>query len=65
MEDGSHAMSHKIERTEFEMTIVKCHALVRQTTDELTKGRIEKLIAETEQKLREINAQGRLSWRAP
>jgi hypothetical protein len=48
-------MSHKNERVELEITIMKYRTLVRQTTDELTQRRIEKLIAEMEQKLREIN----------
>ena len=37
------------------MKIMKYRALARQTLDELTKARIEELIAETEQKLREID----------
>jgi hypothetical protein len=47
-------MGSKNERVELEMKVIKYRAMARQTLDDLTQRRIEQLIAETEQKLREI-----------
>lgn len=48
-------MGSKNERVELEIKIIKYRAMARQTLDDLTQRRIEQLIAETEQKLREID----------
>lgn len=48
-------MDSKNERVELEMKIIKYRAMARQTPDDLTQRRIAQLIAETEQKLREID----------
>jgi hypothetical protein len=48
-------MPSKNERVELEMKIMKYRLLVRQTMDDLTKRSLEQLIAEAEQKLREID----------
>jgi hypothetical protein len=48
-------MPHQNQRVELEITIIKYRTLLRQTVDDLTKTRIEKLIAELQQKLREID----------
>jgi hypothetical protein len=48
-------MSHKNERVELEIKIIRYRALARLTTDDITKMRVDKLIAELEQKLREID----------
>ncbi len=48
-------MAHKNERVRFEIKIIKFRMLAYRTQDNLTKTRIERLIAETEQKLREID----------
>jgi hypothetical protein len=48
-------MPSKSERVELEMKIMKYRLLVRQTMDDLTKRSLEQLIAEGEQKLREID----------
>jgi hypothetical protein len=47
-------MARKNERVELEMKIKKYRALARDTADEVTTKRITTLIAELEQKLREI-----------
>jgi hypothetical protein len=47
-------MAHKNERVELEIKIIKYRALVRQA-DPKTMQRINGLIAELEQKLREID----------
>jgi hypothetical protein len=47
-------MPSKNERVELEMKITKYRALARDAPDKLTTERIETLIAELEQKLREI-----------
>jgi hypothetical protein len=48
-------MPSKNERVELEMKIMKYRALARQSPDEVTRKRINELIAELEQKLREID----------
>ena len=48
-------MPSKNERVELEMKILKYRALVRNASDELTAQRIKELIAELEQKQREID----------
>jgi hypothetical protein len=48
-------MPSKNERVELEMKIMKYRALARDPLDELTVERINALIAELEQKLREID----------
>jgi hypothetical protein len=48
-------MPQKNERVELEMKIMKYRQLARQTLDDLTQRRIKQLIAEAEQKLREID----------
>lgn len=53
--DGGGGMSHKNERVELEIKIIRYRALARLTTDDITKMRVDKLIAELEQKLREID----------
>jgi hypothetical protein len=47
-------MPHKNERVELEMKIIKYRQLARQTDDESNR-RITALIAELEQRLREID----------
>jgi hypothetical protein len=48
-------LAHKNERVELEMKIMKYRALARDAPDNLTSARIETLVAELEQKLREID----------
>ena len=48
-------MSQKNERVELEMKIMKYRALARDAPDEVTRQRISTLVAELEQKLREID----------
>jgi hypothetical protein len=48
-------MPSKNERAELEMKILKYRALARDATGELTAQRIRELIAELEQKQREID----------
>jgi hypothetical protein len=48
-------MPHKNERVELEMKIMKYRLLARQAPDDLTRQRIKDLIAELEQKLRDID----------
>jgi hypothetical protein len=48
-------MRRRNERVELEMRIMKYKALLRQQTDEETMSRMQSLIAELEQKLREID----------
>jgi hypothetical protein len=48
-------MPSKNERVELEMKIMKYRALARDAPDEVTRGRIETLIDELEQQLREID----------
>jgi hypothetical protein len=48
-------MPSKNERVELEMKIMKCRALARNVSDKLSIDRIETLIAELQQKLREID----------
>jgi hypothetical protein len=48
-------MRSKNERVELEMKIMKYRALARDASDEVTAQRIETLVAELEQKLREID----------
>ncbi len=48
-------MDSKSDRVQLEMKIIKYRTLARQTSDEITKKRIDGLIAELEQKLREID----------
>ncbi len=48
-------MAQKNDRVELEMKIVKYHSLARQATDDETTQRIKTLVAELEQKLREID----------
>jgi hypothetical protein len=57
------SMAQKNDRVELEMKIVKYRSLARQATDDETTQRIKTLVAELEQKLREIDESGRLSWR--
>ena len=52
---GIQALPPKHERVELEMKIMKCRALARNVSDKLTIDRIETLIAELQQKLREID----------
>jgi hypothetical protein len=54
-EDGSAAVASKNERVELEMKIMKYRSLARRTTDVETKRRINGLVAELEQMLREID----------
>jgi hypothetical protein len=49
------AMSHKNERVELEMKIMRFRQLERRTTDEKVQKGIREQIAELEQKLREID----------
>jgi hypothetical protein len=48
-------MSSKNERVELEMKIMKYRQLARRATDDKTRQRISGLVAELEQKLREID----------
>jgi hypothetical protein len=48
-------MPSENERAELEMKILKYRALARDAPDELTTQRIKELIAELEQKQREID----------
>jgi hypothetical protein len=48
-------MPSKNERVELEMKIIKYRALARQAPDQETMRRINGLVAELEQKLREID----------
>ena len=49
-------MAHKNERVQLEMKIMKYRQLARQSSsDDMTRQRIEELIAELERKLREID----------
>ena len=48
-------MPSKNERVELEMKIMKYRALARQSSDEVTRTRIQSLVAELEQKLKEID----------
>jgi hypothetical protein len=48
-------MPFRNERVELEMKIMRYRALARDAADQLTTERIETLIAELEQKLREID----------
>jgi hypothetical protein len=52
---GQRPMAHKNERVELEMKIMKYSLLAREAGDEISKGRVKTLIAELEQKLREID----------
>ncbi len=47
-------MPHKNERVELEMKILKARRLARQA-DDLTRKRLNELVAELEKKLREID----------
>ena len=49
------AVPHKNERVELEMKIAKYRLLARRTPDVVTSQRIQQLVAELEQKLREID----------
>jgi hypothetical protein len=53
--DGSARMPSKNQRVELEMKIMKYRALARQAPDAETTQRINELVAELEQKLREID----------
>jgi hypothetical protein len=48
-------MVHKNERVELEMKIMKYRAMARQVTDDKATQRLTELIAELEQKKREID----------
>ena len=49
-------MAHRNERVQLEMKIMKYRQLARQqSSDDVTRQRIEELIAELERKLREID----------
>ena len=48
-------MPSKNDRVELEMKIIKYRALARQAPDDTTSQRIKVLVAELEQKLREID----------
>jgi hypothetical protein len=48
-------MRNKNERVDLEMRIIKYKALMRLQTDEVTRSRIQNLISELQQKLREID----------
>ena len=48
-------MAHRNERAELAMKIMKYRSLARQATEDVTRARIRQLIAELEQKLREID----------
>jgi len=49
-------MDSRNDRVELEIKIIKYRALARQASDDVTTKRINRLIAELEQKLREIDA---------
>jgi hypothetical protein len=49
------SMAQKNDRVELKMKIVKYRSLARQATDDETMQRIEALVAELEQELREID----------
>jgi hypothetical protein len=49
------SMAQKNDQIELEMKIVKYRSLARQATDDETMQRIKALVAELEQKLREID----------
>jgi len=49
------SMAQKNDRVELEMKIVKYRSLARRAADDETTQRIKALIAELEQKLREID----------
>jgi hypothetical protein len=53
--DGSARMPSKNERVELEMKIMKYRNLARQAPDAETAQRIKGLVAELEQRLREID----------
>ena len=48
-------MAHRNERAELAMKIMKYRSLARHATEDVTRARIRQLIAELEQKLREID----------
>jgi hypothetical protein len=48
-------MPHNNERVELEMEIMKYRAMARRVTDDKTAQRLAELIAELEQKKREID----------
>jgi hypothetical protein len=48
-------MPTKNDRVELEMKILKYRALARQAPDDMTAQRIKTLVAELQQKLREID----------
>jgi hypothetical protein len=52
---GAAQMPSKNERVEIEMKTIKYRALARDVSDKLTTDRIKTLIAELEQKRREID----------
>jgi regulator of replication initiation timing len=54
-EDGMGVMVERNERVQLEMKIMRYRLLARQTSDDETTQRIKALIAELEQKLREID----------
>ena len=45
----------KNDRVELQLKIIKYRQMVQQTMDDLTKQRIEQLIAKAEEKLRKID----------
>jgi hypothetical protein len=49
------AMPSKNERVELEMKIMKYRAMARKVTDDKTTQRLTELVAELEQKLKEID----------
>jgi hypothetical protein len=51
----AHTMAQKNERVELEMKIIRYRALARDAPDNLTTERIKTLVAELEQKQREID----------
>jgi hypothetical protein len=52
-------MADKNERVELEMKIMKYRLLARQAPDDVTRERIENLVVELEQKLRENDSRTR------
>jgi hypothetical protein len=54
-DDGNAAVPSKNERVELEMKIMKYRQMARRVTDDETKQRINGLVAELEQTLREID----------
>jgi hypothetical protein len=54
-DNGDAAVPSKNERVELEMKIMKYRQLARRATDDETRQRIDGLVAELEQKLREID----------